>query len=90
MKNTFKIITLSSISVLLYWILTKFINSNENKFLGALYEMSALIFVAFTVLIPVFIIYTFIKNREGLKGKDTIYGGLLFLFSLINIGIMTQ
>lgn len=74
---------------MIYWILTKLINVNEYKFLGALYEMSALIFVAFTILIPVFIIYTFIKNRKELNGKHTVYRGLLLLFALANIVLMT-
>jgi len=89
MKNPFKIITLVIPAILIYWLATKFITINNNKFLSALYEMSALIFVAFTMLIPVFIIYLLLKNKKELNGKHTVYGGLLLLFALANIVVMT-
>ena len=90
MKKTLNIIAGLSTVILIYWIATKFIDINGNKFLGALYEMSALIFVALTILTPIFIVSMFVKNRKNAKGNNTIYEGLLFLFSLINIFIMTQ
>jgi len=89
MKNKFKIITILNPVILLYWISTKFININEDIILRGLYEMTSLLFVACALLLPVFIIIMLITNRKELKRKHIVYGSLMFLFSVLNVFVMT-
>lgn len=90
MKKALKIITILNLVILLYWIPAKFLNIYDTKLLGIVYEMTILIVAGLTFLLPVSIIVMVIINRKNLTIKELIYSGLLFLFSLITIFIMTR
>ncbi|OYQ44369.1 hypothetical protein CHU92_02485 [Flavobacterium cyanobacteriorum] len=73
----------------IYWLGSKFINVQENVFFGIVYEMSALLFVLFTVAVPLFVIVYWIINKGKLNKTLTVQLLLHLVFSGINIVVMT-
>lgn len=63
MKNISKILTPISVILLLYWFMTKTINIYDYAVLGAIYELTSLLAVAATFLLPIFSIVVWGKSK---------------------------
>lgn len=70
--------------ILVYWFLTKLINLYDYAVLGAIYEMTALIFVIATFLIPILTLIFWFKSKFSFKIKII----LPVIISLISILVM--
>lgn len=77
-----------NIIIIIYWILTKYINIREHVFLNAMYEMSAIIFVGLTAAIPIIILALMIMTFKDIKKRNIIYYIFNVIFSIINIFVM--
>ncbi|WP_121666061.1 hypothetical protein [Mesonia aquimarina] len=85
MKNIPKILTLVSVILLLYWLVTKTINIYDYVVLGAIYELTSLIAVAATFLLPIFSLVIWGKSKfsKGLKYFLPIFISIGTIFVMI-------
>lgn len=69
MKNA-KVLSIISIIILLYWLVTKFVDIyGLHPVAGALYEITALIVLLVTYVLPIVLIVFLIKSDSLLKKK---------------------
>ncbi|RZJ73173.1 MAG: hypothetical protein EOO45_10300 [Flavobacterium sp.] len=75
--------------IFIFWLGSKFLNRDTDSFLTVIYEMGAILFLAATLLMPVFLlIYWIVKRKEFNKSAN--YTVIFFLiFSAVNIVVMT-
>ena len=75
--------------VFIFWLGSKFLNQETDTILTVIYEMGAILFLAATLLMPVFLlIYWIVKRKEFNKSAN--YTMIFFLiFSAVNIVVMT-
>ncbi len=89
MENIVKLLKFIQPGIFIYWMLSKFIDVSQNQIYSILYEMSSLLFVLATFIIPVFIIIYWVKNENRLTKKTSFHLLFHLLFSIFNIYIMT-
>ena len=89
MENIVKLLKFIQPGIFIYWLLSKFMNVSESQIYGILYEMTSILFVLATFIIPLFVIGYWIKNKSRLTKKANFYLLFNLLFSIINIIVMT-
>lgn len=77
-------------TILIYWILVKFLAIHQNTFLNILYEMSSVAFLLATLVMPVVIIALLISTyiKKELNKQKSILLSLYFVISIVNLSVM--
>ncbi len=69
MEKQSKILLYISCFILVYWFLTKLIDLYDYAIIGAIYELTALIFLFATFLMPILALVFWIKSKFSTKIK---------------------
>ena len=77
-------------TILIYWILVKFLQINQNTFLSILYEMSSVAFLVATLVMPAAIIALLITTyiKKELNKQKFMLLSLYLVVSIVNLSVM--